>query len=282
MKCYFGKRGTGKTLHLVYDLVQKMLNGMEDCFTSYDMVDSFNSLGYNFSTNYEHLAFGNLDINCLNTVIPYRKINTIDPFRLGLHCDDYSTIIVPPCSLVGVTESQRYYNSHMASYFRPEILAFYETSRQWGIDFVFDCQRPRLIVPSIRELIDEFYCCLGVKDVINRYGFCVGHIWKMLRFTEWGAVDKYLNTGNIENAELVIDKSAICLHENYDTAFCRWLHLQGRKEQDFYIEQYPTIASVEDVEKVSDKYGLKVPANYFVKPGDLKKSNTVFDYEVVF
>ena len=259
-----------------------MLNGMEDCFKSYDIVDYYNSIGYNFSKNYEHLAFANFDVNCINTILPDRKINTIDPYHLGLHCDKYNTIMVPPCSLVGVTEAQRYYNSHMASYFRPEILAFYETSRQWDVDFVFDCQRPRLIVPSIRELIDEFYCCLGVKDVINRYGFCVGHVWKMLKFYDWGAVESYLTSGKTDNAEVVIDRCNTCLHENYDTAFCRWLHLQGRKEQDFYVEKYSTITCVEDVEKLSDKYGLRVPLDFFVKRGNFNSSNVVYDYEDVF
>ena len=61
-----------------------------------------------------------------------------------------------------------------------------------------------------------------------------------------------------------------CLYENYDTNFCRYLGLQGRDLQDYCIEHFSEIASVEDVEDLSENFGINPPEGFFIE--NLKKA----------
>ena len=94
-----GVEGSGKTMLLTRIGVGKMLHGQQDCWKSYDVVDEYNAMGFNFSKNYEHLAFSNIDMNCAGTYIPDRKVYRCSPYRIGLFDEDFETIPYPPYSL---------------------------------------------------------------------------------------------------------------------------------------------------------------------------------------
>lgn len=260
----FGKRGSGKTLLSVKFLIEKMLNGLMDTFQLRQKIEVLNGMGYHFSNNYKHLAFANFDVNSQGTKIPNLKINAFNPFRFGFKCKDgYKTYLLPPGSLLAITEAQRVFNSHMAGYFRSEISGAIETSRHWGVDFILDTQRPRLILPSVRELCDMFIQCLEVKELKDNRGFCVGHKWKVRTWENWQDVQSFLDNGKLENFKDEIITCDKCLFQNYDSYFCKYLFLKGRREEDFYKAEFPEIRSIADVEKFEDSFGLNVPDGYW-------------------
>ena len=85
MKLIFGPRGRGKDLLCTKFGLEKMLNNLDELYYSKENVSYFNSLGYNFTTNYEHLLFSNIEINCSGTYIPMRKSYVLNPYKLGLY-----------------------------------------------------------------------------------------------------------------------------------------------------------------------------------------------------
>ena len=261
----FGKRGKGKTLLLVDFAVKKMLNGLADCMKSYEIIDEYNAMGYKFTKNFEHLLFSNIPINCSGTKIPDRRCYVVNPFKLSLYRGDYETSVLPPYSLVCISEAQRVYDSHKAMNFPSESSAYIETSRQADIDFILDCQRPKLILPNVRELVDRFIMCRGVVDCYDIKGRIKCHQWDLVEWEDWACVETYLNSGKLVNCKQYRYRNDMCLYECYDTKFMRYLHLKGRKKQDFTVQQFPQINSIEDVEKYGDLFGLNVPKGFFKK-----------------
>ena len=266
----FGKRGAGKDLLCTHFAIPHMLNGMEECFSSYNEVDYYNSLGYKFSKNYKHLVFSNYEINCSGTSIPNRRSYMCNPFRVGLYSGDYKTDLFPPGSLFVWTEVQRVLNSHMAGFYRNEVSAFFETSRHYGVDFIFNTQRPKLILPNVRELVDSFIKIKKLKHIKSLDGTVVGHIWYVIEWEDWADVEKYLNTKELINCREYEIKSDKCLFENYDSRFCRYMHLKGRKKQDFRVKEFPKMSTYEDVERYGDEFGLNVPEGFYKKKSEFK------------
>ncbi|MBQ8430598.1 MAG: hypothetical protein IJX26_01470, partial [Clostridia bacterium] len=126
-----GLEGYGKTLLLSYIAVEKMIIGESECWTSYEKVDEYNSLGYNFSKDYEHLVFvAFMTINCSETQISDRTSYSCDPYHIGLFMEDWNTDLYPPGANIFIPEIQRVYNSYNAERIRPEIYGYWETSRQ--------------------------------------------------------------------------------------------------------------------------------------------------------
>ena len=271
MKLIFGPRGRGKDLLCTHFAIDKMLNGLDDAYFSKQVVKEYNSMGFNFSTNYEHLLFANYDINCSGTFIPNRKSYVFNPYKLGLYDPNFPTILLPPYALGIITEAQRIFNSYVSKKFRESFCAYFETSRHYGLDFYLNCQRPILICPNVRELVDEFIYIEKLQHIYDIHGNCIGHIWSVIEWTEWQSVSNFLKNGNYANCRKYKIKSNKCLFENYDSYFLRYMHLKGRKKQDFFIEHFPTINSVEDIEKFGDVFGLNVP-NGFLKSKETEYS----------
>ena len=151
-----GLEGYGKTLLLSAIAVKVMLNGMNDCFKSYDVVKRYNDLGFNFSTDYEHLCFvAFLEINCAGTDIPGRVSYDFDPFHFGLFCEDFDTDIYPPYASLFVPECQRVWPSYKAEQIRPEVYGNMETGRQAKFNLVMDCQRLMMVAKPVRDLCNR-------------------------------------------------------------------------------------------------------------------------------
>lgn len=283
-----GEEGAGKTLLSTYLGIQKMLRGQLDCWKSYDKVDSYNNLGYKFSKNYEHVVFSNFDINCSGTFIPDRKSYVIDPFRLGLYCEDYETQVIPPLSFVILTEAQRVFNAYMWNYLRPEVRAFWETSRQADVELVMDTNQPELIYKGMRELCNRvLYLYEKTEEIKDKDGVVLGHKLFVKEFKKYKHFEKYYETNNenliFEEYVLIIPK---CVYKNYDSYQCRLLHLKGRSEDDYIFEYFPEIKSIEDVEVFASNFGLIPREGYYVKASKTvsvkdnnKNNDEIYDLE---
>lgn len=267
-----GEEGAGKTLLSTYIGVQKMLRGLEDCWKSYARVDEYNRLGYNFSKDYEHLLFSNYNINCLGTYIPTFRTHMIDPFQIGLKCEDYETKLLPPLSFIIITEAQTVFNAYMWQYIRPEIRRYWETSRQAEIELVMDTNQPELVYKGMRNLCNRIiYLHEKTQEILDRHGFVVGHKLFVKEFKKYSFFERYLQTNNAdlvkEEYTLILDR---CVYENYDSKQCRYLHLKGRENEDYYVEYFPDIKTIDDVETFADNFGLYAREGYYVKPGQIK------------
>lgn len=267
-----GKEGTGKTLLLTAIAVQKMLHGMQDCWSSYEKVDEYNRLGYDFEKNYEHLCFANLKINCSGTKIPSRISYPLNPYKLGLFCEDYDTDFYPPGTCYFITESQRVFNSYMFEYVRPEVWTHWQTSRQAGLSLVMDAQRLMTIAVNLRDLVNRFIFLTKEVTHIKKDNIVVGHIFHIVEFSDSKDAEIYDKTGKINNGEEYDLQLNKCYFDNYDSYFCRYMHLKGRYGQSFSIRSWNNIQSVEDIEELEDLLGVNIPEGYYVKKSDIKKA----------
>lgn len=270
-----GEEGAGKTLLSTYIGIQKMLRGLQDCWKSYQQVDEYNALGYNFSKNYEHLVFSNYDINCFGTRIPSFRSYVLDPFRVGLFCSEYETDLLPPYAFLTVTEAQIAFNSHKWASIRPEVRRFWETSRQADIELIADTNQPNLVYDGVRKLFNRvIYLYQNVVEILDRDKIVVGHKLFIKEFRNYKLLEKYSETNNenlvLKTYELILRK---CVYKNYDSKQCRYIHLKGRKDQDYRIEHFPEIESIEDVENFAKTFGAVAPDDYYLNSKANSKNN---------
>ena len=260
-----GEEGTGKTLLLTMIAIGKMLHGIQDCWKSYKEVDKYNKLGFHFSKNYKHLCFSNIDINCLGTYIPDRKVYRCNPYRLGLFDKLFKTDFFPPYSLFCITEAYNVFNAYLYNKFRDSFKGFIKTSRHGKYDMVLDTQYFGDICTIFRRICNRFiYLHDDVEMIKDREGIVVGH---KLHVTEWTSnrdVEYFESSSNKKNCkeyELMIHK---CLFKNYDTEFCKYLHLLGRENQDFLIENFKKIEKIDDLDNFGEEFGMTPPDGFFM------------------
>lgn len=269
MELHFGLPGTGKTLYLVYKACALMQSTIYEVFNVYDEIESLNSVGFNFSKNFEHLIASNFDISSIGCKIPDLRTYKVNPFRLGMPSKDFKTDIFPFGFNFLVTECQNYWPSDMWQYLRPEVKTFWQTKRHGDYDFILDCQAPMDLAKPVRVLVDTFYEHTDLKHIYKN-GVCVGHEFYLNKILGNSKLEEYLRTGNINLCEQIVEKVNICLFDNYDSYFCRMLHINGREKQDYKIIHFG---------QENDSDILTAPDGYFNKKTDrqgLKKEEVVF------
>lgn len=261
-----GLEGSGKTMLLTALAIGKMLHGIEDCFKSYDAVDEYNELGFNFSKNYEHLAFGNLPINCSGTFIPDREIYECSPYRLGLFDPLFETDIYPPYSCFFFTETYNFLNSYLYNKFRDSFRGFLKTCRQQRFDMVVDTHSVSDICTIFKRLTGRFiHLYKEVEHIKNKDGVIVGHRFFVREWSDYRQVEAYERSPNsvvnYDEYELILNQ---CLFENYDTEFCRYLALEGRAFQDYIVKYFDKVENVDDLDDFGVKFGIIPPPGFFV------------------
>lgn len=268
-----GVEGSGKTLLLSRIAVGKMQHGIEDCWKSWDEVDFYNSLGMNLSKNYEHLCFINYDVNCEGTEIPFQRSYRCNPYRLGLFDKMFRTDFFPPYALFCLTEGYNFLNAYLYDKFRDSFKAWLKTCRQAHYDIVVDCHAFADICTIFRRLTNRFiYLYKKVEDIKDRHGIVIGHKLFVREWTNNRDAEVFERTGKVQNAveyELIID---MCMHDNYDTNYCKYLHLIGRKMQDFFIQHFSEITNVDEIEGLLEEFGTIAPEGFFVTKGGRPKS----------
>lgn len=260
-----GDEGSGKTLLLTCIAIGKMLHGLEDCRKSYDEVDRYNSFGYKFSKNYEHLCFSNYDINCIGTEIPSRKVYSFNPYRLGFYDSEYQTDFFPPYTLFCMTEGKNYLDSYEWDKFPNRYVSWLKTMRQAKYDMAVDSQSFNDICTAYKKITNRFiYLDKECVEIRDSKGNVIGHKLFVIEWKHFRDVDLFERTAkkqNCEEYELVIKD--ICLYENYDSYYCRLLHLKGRDNQDFRIEHFPQVSSIEDIDMFAEEFGFSVPDGFY-------------------
>lgn len=260
-----GDEGSGKTLLLTRIAVGKMLHGLEDCLKSFDDVDKYNALGFHFSKNYDHLCFANFDINCKGTEIPHRKVYVFNPYRLGFYDENYYTDFFPPGSLFCMTEGKNYLDSYEWDKFPNRYVSWLKTMRQAKLNMAVDSQSFSDICTAYKKITNRFiYLYKECEEIKDLKGNVIGNKlfvleWKHLRDVEY--FERTTKKQNCEEYALLIDD--VCVYDNYDSYYCRLLHLRGRENQDFRIEHFPEIKSLDDIEYFADEFGFNVPEGFY-------------------
>ena len=262
-----GLEGTGKSLLLSAIAVEKMLNCQLDTLDSYDQVRQMNELGFELNTDYEHMVFcAFFKINTSGTEIPHLESYKLNPYRLGLYSPDYETDFYPPGSWFFIPEAQRVFNSYKQFVMRPEFFGMFETSRQAGYSLILDCQRPILIAKNVRDLVNRFIILhKKCSHIYNNEGVCIGHKLYIKELNSNKDIEYYESTGEFRNAKeyvLVLDR---CYFDNYDSYFFRYFHYKGRLGQDFHIEKWESIESVEDIEAMGEESGMTPPPGFYLE-----------------
>lgn len=259
-----GLEGFGKTLLLSAIAVKVMLNGLNDTFRSYEKVDEYNKLGFNFSKNYEHLCFSAfIEINCAGTNIPDRVSYDFDPFHFGLFCSDgYETDIYPPYSSLFVPECQRVWPSYKAEQIRPEVYGKMETGRQSKFNLICDAQRLMMVAKPIRDLFNRIIILENkVEEIKDLKGNVVGHKLHILEFSSNADAEKYVNNRQERNLNRYILKINKCMYENFLTDYFEFMSLIGRESQDFRIVEHKKVDSIDDINSMTS---ILMPDDYLV------------------
>lgn len=265
---YWGEPGSGKTLRLCMHAVQQMYYDVRGgVYDSYDLVDEFISMGYRFTKSYEHTVFTNFDVNSDGTKIPNLRSYIVNPYRVGLYIKDYYTDNFPPGTNFIWTELQNYFPAELWDYLRPEIKRYWQTSRHNNISLTADCQRPMDIAKPIRELFDTFIEVISVEHIVID-GRVVAHEWTLREIKGNRTLEEYLRTNNKNLCREYKETSDKCYFYNYDSYFCRDLHVKGREKQNFKVEHF---RGNEDL--------FSMPDGYLIKKGDrVKKDNMGVEY----
>jgi len=284
-----GDEGFGKTLLLVRIAIGKMLNGIFDCQKSWDIVDSYNKFGFHFSKNYSHLLFANFPINSVNTEIPNRKCYVVNPFKIGYFDENYETDFLPPYALMCITEGKLYFDAYEWDKFPMRYVGYIKTMRQAYLDMVVDTQYFGDICTPLRRITNRFiYLQKECEEIKDLKGNVIGHKLFVIEFKNNRDVELFEKTSkkvNCEEYELIID---MCVYDNYDSHFCKFLHLMGRENQDFRIEHFPEIKTIEDINNFASEFGYQMPDGFLKSPPkkikpverNVEKSTTfdIFDF----
>lgn len=270
-----GVEGAGKTMLLARIAIGKMLHGMEDCWKSYERVEEYNRLGFHFSTDYEHLLFSNFDINCAGTTMPDRVNYRCNPYRLGLFSPYYKTDFYPPGALFCIMEGYNFLNSQLYDMFPENFKGWMRTCRQAGYDLVIDSHSFMDIFNQFRKLTKRFiHLYKEVEEIKDREGHIVDHRLFIREFTNYIDAEKYEQSSvknNCKEYELLL---GMYMYPCYDTEQCRYLHLEGRENDDFTLEQSSPIENIDDLDHIGEKMGILPPEGYFVgKYSREKKKN---------
>ena len=269
--------GAGKTLLLTRIGIGKMLHGMVDCNKSYVWVDEYNRLGFHFTKKYEHLCFSNFDINCKGTIIPDRKTYVCNYYRLGYYDSSYHTDFYPPGALFCMTEGKNYLDSYKWDKFPDRYISWLKTMRQARYDMVVDSQSSTDICTAYKRITKRFiYLYKECEEIINSKGELIGHKLFVIEWNDYRDVELFERSTKKQNCKeyiLIIDDVSHGLYSNYDSYYCKYLHLKGRQNQDFRIEHFPEINSIDDIEYFADEFGFNMPEDYLKKNTKKEKDN---------
>ena len=281
-----GLEGYGKDLLTTAVGVGKMLHGFEDCIKSYAEVDSYNAMGFHFSKNYDHTCFANFPINCKGTEIPQRKVYVFNPYRCGFYDPDYWTDLFPPRSLFCGTEAKSFLDAYEWQNYPNRYVGWIKTLRHIDYDMLVNSQVFGDICVAFKRITNRFVLLTKeTEEIKNTKGDVVGHklfVKQWTCFKDFELFEKSSKEQNCDEFVLILSK---CYYENYDHRICRLLHLRGREDQDFKLEHFPDIKTIDDVEAYAEVLGFDRPEGFLKnskKEGKKNKEEDVSDLDQDF
>lgn len=179
-------------------------------------------------------------------------------FYCGLPHTEVPTIYVPPFSVIGLSEVQRYYDSRKKS-LPSWVSRTFEMHRHYGLEIFLDLQRFYLLDKNIRDNCSCFLEVKTMKHKFNAFGGIVSTEWTCHKWENNVDVERYLSDGK-KNYEVVKFNYHGNIFNCYDSYNYKDKFLPDKDDNFSYLTH------VDDVSLVSEKlrplYDFSEPENY--------------------
>lgn len=263
MKILFAPPGFGKT-----SLLTHMMNVI--CFdyerkrNMQKAVEKMLNAGFNVSMPL-HCATTNYEVGFHQFMYSKRQNYKVNPFKLGFKNEFVKTHFVFPFQAFGITEAQKYLDSHMALYYPRWQSSFYEEHRHDDLDFIFDCQRPELINANVRDLC-SFIEIVGLEIFHDKNGKVNKLQWLVKDIPNSSVYENYKNSGkSLKMPERVITAD-YNVFDIYDSQSCKPKFYEGHFTEDFLLEfgKKPE-ENIEDYIKYLERMDDELPKGFYQK-----------------
>lgn len=187
----------------------------------------------------------------------------------------------PPYALLLVYEGKNYFNSYMYDKFRETFVSNWKISRQIKHDMVIDTQYFNDIATPFRRITNRFiYLHKPCTEILNSKGECIGHKLYVYEFNNNRDVEIFENTGKKQNCKEYTLVVNMCMYDKYDTDSCRVLYLKDRESQDFRLETFSDISSVDDIEEGLSVTDFAVPEGFYKSKNNGKVKDKSADEDI--
>lgn len=264
IRIIFAPPRTGKTAYLTHTLnnfafdrernlkMEKAVLGMQEA-------------GFNVSIP-KHCVASNYEIEFRKFMYSRRNNYKINPFRLGYKNKFVKTHFLFPFQVIGITEAQKYLDSHMALYFPDWQSRFYEQHGHYDLEILLDTQRPELINANVRDLA----CFTEIVD-LNKYYDKNNKIkkleWLVKDIPNSSVYEDYKNSGKtLKLPERVEVEDNINVFDLYDSQNCKPKNFDGHFEEDFSLEfGKPPEENIEAYIKYLENLDDEMPEGFYQK-----------------
>lgn len=220
-----GIPGSGKTSYMAKLAIDTMLNGRADFLSWKREATILNSTGACFDLPpQKHLVY------CDTKISFGKRFNTyfINGFEIGLYHPFGPTVFLPYYSSIFLDEAQRYYDSRMSKYLRPEVYNWYQLHRHGDYNVYLVCQSPANIDINLRRLIERVIVLENIIIHKNEYGVVNNCKWIGREFLSADTAESYMLSDNSSNnGKLFSDSCNYNVFGFYNSKSCRPAFLSG-------------------------------------------------------
>lgn len=225
MTFIFGLRGVGKTALMTYFL-KSMYERQRTSMLNFtcNKIAEFNAIyGKDFSmpTQVPIFVDPNYKVEFKVGYETYFRPYQFNVKKFGIPMEDNKDVqLLPPGSALFVPELQSIFNSRNWTEYPRSTSAGFEKSRQWWLRFFFDCQRPRSVEVTLRELGDRFITPLKLENECNFAGVVEQTTFHCLEFDSWREADAYYESGITTSGKFTTYVNKGNIFKCYDSYAC--------------------------------------------------------------
>lgn len=236
-----GLPGAGKTAEETYMIVDKMLNNsQEDYLNAKREIMQLKQGGFSALElpPQRHLCYADYRVKVNRRL----QVYSVDGFKIGLPNPFFETVIFPPYSTIFLDEAQRYYDSRMSKYLRPEVYNWFQLHRQNHYNIILVCQRLANIDVNIRALSERIIVVEKMEKSEDKYGRVSKLVFHNREFTSPDTAEMYqLSKEKNEVSKLgkdVVIKTDLPVLGSYDSFGNKPVFYDGvyHKGYDYYTE----------------------------------------------
>ena len=202
--------GFGKTALMTHMLMEHMRGApaRADIKACQKVLEPLNANGFDYRLRpgAKHLVFADYPLWLDRKAT--RTNWEVDGYYIGMPNNTHPTLFLPPCSLIGLDESQKYYDSRKSMYLSDFVSRFYQFHRHYDMNVIITVQRPALIDLNIRELSQQV---IEVDHMEHKYehGLLVRTVWHCREYDNVALAVKNIESGK----QLGVGKKITFVHE---------------------------------------------------------------------
>ncbi len=219
-----GKPRVGKTAVETYMLVDKIVNNsFEDYINCKREILQLKAGGMTALEvpPQRHVCFADYRCKISSRLQAYY----VDGFKIGLPNPYFETILFPPYSTIFLDEAQRYYDSRMSKYLRPEVYSWYQIHGHNHYNIIMVCQRLADLDVKIRSMAERIIVVEACEIKKDKYGRVCKMIWTTREFSSADTAESYqMACEKKEISKLgteVVVKTDMPIFNYYDSYGCK-------------------------------------------------------------